>query len=286
MPSALKLFKNISLLKINDFTSGKLIKRFYEIADILLNKSILQTNIFHYRISEIEFYIKSGNHQDPFTHCHPEQLSFGSCCFHRTSRRLKSSYKGGKYQGLDLTLGDGENFAGVLIRRICPVTSDGHIDGPSLVVDQILKDYQVDSISTLISHYQDPVQLLYQDKLESKPIYMGPRVGLKLKSNQVTEENIHYFFKPFRCLTDPQKTNKDKNRLFLNQSYNIEHVASDFKISKIKAQKYIHWYQQGKNLDLFFCMKANANSVQKQCELLGSYNGFTESSFKPSKDNL
>ena len=41
--------------------------------------------------------------------------------------------------GVDLTLGSGENFAGVLIRRIKFINSEDHIDGPFLVVDEILK---------------------------------------------------------------------------------------------------------------------------------------------------
>lgn len=45
----------------------------YEIADRILNHSVLYVTNRAYRIIEIEFYLYDNNHPDPYTHKNPIQ---------------------------------------------------------------------------------------------------------------------------------------------------------------------------------------------------------------------
>ncbi|NJM09867.1 MAG: hypothetical protein HC883_02960, partial [Bdellovibrionaceae bacterium] len=232
MKNALKLFKNEDHLKLDVFETDALRGRFHEVADVLLNYSILKIKDQDYRICEIEFYVRSESHQDPYTHCHPEQLQFGGWYFHRTSQAPNATYKGGNYKGVDLTLGDGENFAGVLIRRIECVASGHQFDGPSLVVDEILRLYGVETISNLMALDHEPMQLVHCENSLSRQFFMSPRVGLNAKLDQPTESFIHYMFMLFRYATGPRKTRKGKALLFLYQAnlYGLERAIEDIGI--------------------------------------------------------
>ncbi|CAG8531611.1 6478_t:CDS:1 [Paraglomus brasilianum] len=114
---------------------------FNNIANILLiNTYLYLPNDEVYSIVEIEFYLRdvASDHADPYTHGHVHQLTCGEWYFHRVG---KNGYRGGTRKGVDITFGSTERniYGGILIRSIKNERSGGVIEGPSLVVDQILK---------------------------------------------------------------------------------------------------------------------------------------------------
>lgn len=50
--------------------------KFDDISDIILNKAVLHAKDKKYRICEIEFYLKSKEHNDEYVHGHKDQLEF------------------------------------------------------------------------------------------------------------------------------------------------------------------------------------------------------------------
>ncbi|CAG8499519.1 11148_t:CDS:1 [Paraglomus occultum] len=114
---------------------------FNNIANVLLvNTYLYLPNDEVYSIVEVEFYLRdtASNHADPYTHGDVHQLTCGEWYFHRVG---KNGYRGGTRKGVDLTFGSIKRniYGGILIRSIKNERSGDVIEGPSLVVDQILK---------------------------------------------------------------------------------------------------------------------------------------------------
>src|SRR5439155_9503840 len=102
---------------------------FAAIAQRLLNEADLVVAGQRYRFAELEMYYSGGAHPDLFAHRDPIQLQDGRWYFHRT----RGEYRGGSFKGLDLALGDGKSYFGILIRSV--VASDALLlDGPCVTV--------------------------------------------------------------------------------------------------------------------------------------------------------
>lgn len=272
MISALRKFPNKSLLEPVYSGDEETRNRFHEIAQVLLNESVLKIAGAEYRICEIEFYLTSAGHPDPFTHSHPEQLSFGNWYFHRAGDTLNSRYKSGKRKGLDLTIGDGEHFAGVLVRRIEGVLRGGLIEGPSLVVDHILEVHKKASIALLQSSGEAEVEILERKDIDQREWFMSPRVGLVL-GNALTENDFRFLYRPYRYLVDPKLGKKGKILLFLNQRilYGIERAMIATGVRPADAEKYEEWFKLGSTKDWRSLSSLKNKSVRHQCELFGAY---------------
>ena len=113
MKNALKFFSKKELLKIDQFTGDKLSQQLTKVAEVLLNQSILNIGHEKYRICEIEFYVFANEYKDPYAHQNPHQLVFGQWYFHQILTQAGYRCKGGKFKGLDLTLGDEKNYIGI-----------------------------------------------------------------------------------------------------------------------------------------------------------------------------
>ncbi|KAI8070434.1 hypothetical protein BC940DRAFT_296074 [Gongronella butleri] len=115
------------------------------------------------RLLEVEAYMKSKaehGHVDPFVHAFATQYQTGLWHFHRVGA---SGYRGGTRKGLDVTFGHDGMAGGVLIRaievpdtslkkkRTTQVAEARIIEGPSLVVDYILRQLRHDSIKDLVT---------------------------------------------------------------------------------------------------------------------------------------
>jgi 3-methyladenine DNA glycosylase Mpg len=164
--------------------------KFYSIADYLLNSVQLIIANQPYRINEIEFYLTNTQHDDPYSHCHQDQLTLGKWYFHRYDN---GSYKGGTYKGMDITLGNGsDSYCGVLIRAISPIViGSPHkkmvINGPCRTVNHILDQLGYGDSVALMTNFElfdvtdnrVNLVLMETDSLTKESIYQGPRVGLR-----------------------------------------------------------------------------------------------------------
>lgn len=162
---------------------------FKDVADLLLNNTILIVNKHKYRIVEIEFYLKSDEHEDKYTHCDNDQLEYGCWYFHKYRN---GTYKAGTYKCVDMTIGDKKNnqYCGILIRSIYDIYNKKLIEGPCKSVNAILDAYKCDSINDFVGEkilnvLDNQKVFVIQDaqkkELSSEDIYSGPRIGLSDK---------------------------------------------------------------------------------------------------------
>lgn len=140
-------------------------------------------------IVEVEMYLKSPTHPDPYVHGYSEQELPDVFYFHR----MGASYRGGTYKGMDVCFGGGAGsgtFHGVLIRSI--VKPDGTlVSGPCCCVDYILAQVGATSVASLVSDtlanninaYQTdkPLHLAKRATAHASTLVLAtPRVGLWL----------------------------------------------------------------------------------------------------------
>lgn len=176
---------------------------FKNIADIILNKTILLVNQHKYRITEIEFYLKSEEHEDSYTHCNKDQLEYGCWYFHRYHN---GTYKAGTYKCMDLTLGNKKEnkYCGVLIRSIYDIDNKNIIEGPCRTVNAILASYNCDSIGnfvgeTILNVLDNEREFVVKNSttnlnpdLKQEVIYSGPRIGLSDKYPEYQSKSYRF----------------------------------------------------------------------------------------------
>ena len=185
---------------------------FMHIAKTLFNYTCLRMLDGTYRLVEIEFYLRSDMHPDPYVHANPEQLLSYKYYFHRHSN---GTYKSGTYKGMDLTFGDAdsETYFGILIRAIMDTSTGQVIEGPCNVVNHILGIYCADSIADMTDGEAMSIKrnvwdciLEPTDLFERTDICVGPRIGLSAKY-------LEYQNRPYRFVLDKNLVKKQKTRL-------------------------------------------------------------------------
>lgn len=120
---------------INFETKESILKSFDDIAETLTQKVNLKINNSFYRIVDFEFYTFSENLQDPYTYKNNLQLQNCKLYLHGS--------------GIDITLGDGINYGGVLLRSIIKLYGDSEPEqgfmkqqfiGPQIVATEIISN--------------------------------------------------------------------------------------------------------------------------------------------------
>eukprot|EP01062_Namystynia_karyoxenos_P004215 TRINITY_DN11486_c0_g1_i1.p1 TRINITY_DN11486_c0_g1~~TRINITY_DN11486_c0_g1_i1.p1 ORF type:complete len:382 (+),score=151.89 TRINITY_DN11486_c0_g1_i1:74-1147(+) len=183
-----------------------------------------------YRILELECYVHSDTHVDPYTHSDPDQEHCGVWYFHKRG----GTFKAGSFKGMDLACGGkapagaGKEavHAGLLIRSIEDATTGHIVEGPCLVVDHILKKNLAPSIQGLVkgrgaadlpAAATPELRLRRAAKRLERRLWRAPRVGLVLKKED-PESKVqkahssgrpdHFCTRPYRFATDPFKLKK------------------------------------------------------------------------------
>jgi len=208
--------------------------------DILMNYE-LHSNGHILRLLEIEMYWRAaedsgpeGGHKDLFAHAHPVQWNnYGNWYWHRQGLRPDTSYKGGNYKGLDMTIGpqdtsQGGGHGGILIRSVQCVSDGRIIEGPCLVADEVLKQHKAPSIVELVSRWNgelsavDNPTLFFAAAQHSPPVSAGdpvilksPRVGLTLK--QPGASRPRYIMLPYRYTRLVKQKDGDDNASVFNK---------------------------------------------------------------------
>lgn len=164
-----------------------------QFANYILNRTEIVCNGNKLRICEIEIYLKSKDHPDPYVHDSPDQHTYGNWYFHKNG---SGTYRGGTYKGLDITFGSQETAFGILIRSIYHPTC-GLIEGPCRTVNKLLELLEEKSIidftkGKLISINHDKLKLVELPTSDIQPILRGPRIGLSNKSPEY--QNREYRF--------------------------------------------------------------------------------------------
>lgn len=157
---------------------------FFQLSDEIINRSALLINNKYYRIIEIEFYLKSDNHPDLYTHCDKDQLRLHTFYFHKFKT---GTFKSGTFKGVDITLGDKKTktYFGILMRSIQDTETGCVIEGPCNVVNHILKKYKCESIIQFLND-ESELNIFNNERnftivnydYDSQSLWNGPRIGL------------------------------------------------------------------------------------------------------------
>ena len=148
---------------------------------------------------EIEIYYYSKGHPDIFTHSDEIQLKRGCWYFHK---------KEGSFKGLDITFGDGASYGGILLRAIESLDNSVYIEGPSKLVDEILRLHGHKKVRDLLNDELDLCVEIKNNPNAIKGIYKYfykqelsfLRGRIKGKKEQEWFKKIIRFTAPFRVL--------------------------------------------------------------------------------------
>ncbi|CAO3645151.1 unnamed protein product [Cunninghamella echinulata] len=154
--------------------------------------------IKRYDLLEVESYFKTEkyHHNDPYTHNHPIQYKNGLWYFHHMGK--SSSFKGGTRKGVDITLGRIENnnqhiaSGGILIRAIQCQTTQKLIEGPSLLVDTILKELGYTSLQELVTNQFDKKKISGQCWDPKSGFFLAPKEK-ENKEKQPQQQKLNFF---------------------------------------------------------------------------------------------
>ncbi len=250
---------------------------FDAIADGLLNGANLRVADKVHRLVEIEFYLRAAEHPDPFTHGDPLQLQCGKWYFHRTA----GVYRSGSFKGVDLTFGDGTLYGGVLFRGL--ETADGTlIDGPSLLVDYLLKLTKAASVRVLDAMIAgraawDASNPLYLEEVEpprTQSLFRCGRVGLTLKNARNKAEAPRYILLPYRYLTEPRRTAKGKVLMVLAmhaRGASVEEIHQATGCPRKSVQRYLDDFEVGRGLGDFSTYLGKELKPADLCRLHGTW---------------
>ena len=183
---------------------------FETIANLVLNKIILNVKNNKYRICEIEMYLKNDTHPDLYVHSNSDQKSFGKFYFHKYWNGV---FKSGTWKGLDIVLGTKDKYFGILIRSIMNLETGEFIEGPCRSVNEILNQFNCLDVAELFAtEYNGIKQIGLDDEklnlstandLNKESIYKGPRIGLSDKYPEY--QNLFY-----RYATNIKKIKKNR----------------------------------------------------------------------------
>lgn len=253
---------------------------FHRIAHCLLCDTRLMVKGKPHRLVEIEIYYHHPEfHPDIFAHCDPIQLHCGRWYFHRT----KGEYRGGSFKGLDISFGEDDAHAGVLIRGVESPEGGALIDGPSLHVDHLLTMTGHSSVANLDSAIDErlaweedsPLQLLAIDEVEERQVYTTARVGLSLKRAQQSALPPKFVLQPYRFLTEPKRTKKGRLHLILSlytQGESVESIKTITGSTTTTIQRYIDDFKIGQQKVDFTDYFGKELTSKDLCQLHGTWN--------------
>ncbi len=248
---------------------------FAAIAEHLLNRTDFMVVGQRYRLAEVEVYYSSPRHPDPFPHRDPRQREFGRWYFHRN----RGGYRGGSFQGLDLTLGDGTAYCGCLIRTI--LTPEGAaIVGPARTVKHLLEKTQTRRVAELDDRIADrtiadptsPLHLAEAVSPRTAPVYSTARVGLSLK--QVKEHAARFVGRRYRYLTEPTLLTTSQVHLALAlycDGRTPEEIHTLTGISRAVLARYFTHFATGRKASDFNAYFGQSLTTPQLCQLLGTW---------------
>jgi len=250
---------------------------FAEVANRLLNATDFVVAGDRYRFAELEMYYSGGAHPDLFAHRDPVQLEDGRWYFHRT----RGEYRGGSFKGLDIALGDGTAFFGILIRTL--VAQDGTVlDGPCVTVDHLLAKTKTATVAALdgvinarsVWDSSSPLHIAEAEAPRTAKVYPCSRVGLSLKKAKGKVDAPRFVARPYRYLTEPTNISKGKPHLVLalhRTGHTAEQIRDIIGMPKKTIERYIADFTAGGQLESFDTYIGQDLSTADLCKMLGTW---------------
>jgi hypothetical protein len=259
---------------------------FTRMATALLTSARLVVGGEPHRFTEIEFYYHGPDHPDLFAHRDPVQLHCGRWYFHRTG----GVYRSGSFKGVDLSFGDGRTHGGVLIRGL--EAPDGSlIDGPSLLVDHLLKKsgYHTvaaldEDIGTRLAWDESSPLTLRQTPPEPRSWIRSGRVGLTLKRSRPNSDGPRFVLRPYRFLSEPKRISKGKVLMVVALHAQGKNSASIQQLtgSPLKTvQRYIADFEEGRRNPAFGPFFGKDLGPKELCQLSGVWHAVWQEGATP-----
>ena len=208
----------MGLLKIDNTDKSTIKTSFDGIAKRLFEDYYLRVNDNCYRLIDIEFYYHTPDrdHKDEYTHKHDLQLKMGTWYFHGS--------------GIDITIGNGKDKGGILLRGIACIKKNANpieIHGPHKVMTEICSNFfgvlkkDANTFNLELSNDKESPSLKSYD-----PIFSLPRVNLNPLSDPENFNNNYRYLdldfikqlpkgkvKIWECLKDKVEEKKLKELL-------------------------------------------------------------------------
>ncbi|MBN9523507.1 hypothetical protein J0H58_34170 [bacterium] len=247
---------------------------FAAVADALLNRAELVAAGAPLRVAEVEFYLKSVDHPDPFAHAHAVQRHWGKWYFHRSG----GSYRGGSFKGLDLALGAESAAVGVLLRTA--VTPDGAvIDGPSRLVDFLLRATGTATVADLDARLPDAFDAALPIHFRPAPdrgaeVLATARVGLSLKRATAHPAMPRFVGSRYRFQTEPRCIRPGRPQLVTalhHDGASAKEIRERTGVAAGAIARYAAAFEEGRaERDLARYVGADLTPVE-YCRLLGAW---------------
>jgi hypothetical protein len=250
---------------------------FAEIANRLLNATDFVVAGGRYRFAELEMYYSGWGHPDLFAHRDPVQLEDGRWYFHRT----RGEYRGGSFKGLDLALGDGASYFGILIRTVVK-HDDTVLDGPCVTVDHLLVQTKTATVAALdgvinarsIWDATSPLHIVEAAKPRTSTVYQCSRVGLSLKKAKGKADAPRFVARPYRFLTEPEAISKGRPHLILalhRAGHSTDAIHTTTGVPKKTIERYIADFKSGTLVESFESYIGKDLGTAELCKLLGTW---------------
>lgn len=222
---------------------------FDALAQELLECYTLVINSSTYRIIEIEFYLNNiEGTLDPFTHNYISS---------------KPPYENGQLRwhrsGVDIILRKGDLYGSVLLRAL-KRNDEEIIRGPHKVLEEIFKNFSIHSRSTIgFNRLEASSSVRY---------FKSSRQGLSLKSH--FKRGLEYIHKPWRYLTIPIDSIKDKRGIYFNLlEQEMEDGNEIIPIDSSTIENYKKLIEEGEQLSETEVLQLVGTSIDEQARVFG-----------------
>jgi len=195
---------------------------FSAIAYCLMNDLCLNVGKNRYRITECEFYYSDIDHEDPYIHGEPQQITTGQLYYNKAG-------------GLDITFGQ-ETYpawGSILIRGMRNLATNEYINQISKIVSEVF---------VALGNIVEGKACIYLSEIEEgkfkleKPI-VSRRVGLRKKEG----DNENYFEKPYRFIVELVPEHKFRDKEMRVRNLLIENKISHEQVKNILSYNLSKW---------------------------------------------
>jgi hypothetical protein len=182
------------------------------VAELLINTCELQIGTRTFELAEVEAYLWTSSHKDPFVYREPN-AKFGQLFFHAS--------------GVDIWLGLGESRLGWLVRAVYERSSDTYIYGPLIIKGVIEEELKLQLTKSAVQSYysleQDwPINLIESEQERNDHIFRATR----WKLGERTHDPDGYKLRDYRFFTHPSKEHKGKES-FLKDALSKQILTSE-----------------------------------------------------------
>jgi hypothetical protein len=248
-------------------------RRISSLASFLLGGCTLVAGHRRFSLLEVELYLKGAPHDDPFAHGQAIQFHPARWYFHKTG----SGYREASRKGLDVTCGREGSFAGgVLLRAARDLATGELIEGPSLLVDAVLRELGHSKVRDLVASLPADLSAL---PAEGSRLYLDTagagssggsgggassqapakrrrlsqqqqpaaaaaaptacaRVGLSLKAGDArAAHKLRYLARPYRFVSEPRLLRKGRPQLVLGVLSSVSGDASLASVTQAQLQQ-------------------------------------------------